>query len=134
MQLDRLPKNDGRAAVFPLGGGNPPPAPKGREQGVPDYQSKVQETNAKILATLAEFSPPPIIPPGRLRIPPGRAQVAHKFHFECDPNLDHFLDLILDRFCSFWGAKLGAFLALLAAKIGQDRSKTRLESLSTSKT
>ena len=35
---------------------------------------------------------------------------------------------------SFWGAKLGSFWALLAAKIGQDRSKTRLGSLSTSKT
>ena len=33
-----------------------------------------------------------------------------------------------------WGAKLGSFWALLAAKIGQDRSKTCLGSLSTSKT
>ena len=35
---------------------------------------------------------------------------------------------------SSWGAKLGSFSALLAAKMGQDRSKSRFESLSTSKT
>ena len=33
-----------------------------------------------------------------------------------------------------WGVILGSFLAYLAAKLGQDRSKTRLGSVSTSKT
>ena len=35
---------------------------------------------------------------------------------------------------SFWGANLGSFSAFLAPKSGQVRSKTRFESLSTSKT
>ena len=45
-------KRDGRAAVFPLGGGNPPPAPEGWGHGVSDHREAVAEVakGAKILA------------------------------------------------------------------------------------
>ena len=43
-------------------------------------------------------------------------------------------DLGSTDFEAFWGAILGSFSALLAAKMRQVRSKTRLGSVSTSKT
>ena len=45
-----------------------------------------------------------------------------------------FLQRFLVDFGSSWGAILGSFSALLAAKMGQVRSKTRLGSVSSSKT
>ena len=81
----------------------------------------------------SESLAPPIIPPGGLRMPPGRPQKRMATVFCSIKILIIFWTRFLVDFGSSWGAKLGSFSALLAPKFGQVASKTRLGSLSTSK-
>ena len=76
----------------------------------------------------------PRSPPGGLRIPPGCTKRRIKIDLMSIKILIVFWTRFLVDFGSSWGAKLGSFSALLAPKMGQVRSKTRLESLSLSKT
>ena len=66
----------------------------------------------------AEFSNPPIIPPGGLRIPPVWTQEAHKIRLECDQNFDHFSEPIFDRFWVVLGRHLGVIFGTLGAQVG----------------
>ena len=76
----------------------------------------------------------PRVPPWGLRIPPVGPKRRTLAVLKSIKILIIFWPRFLIDFGPFWGANLGSFLALLAAKIGQDRSKTRLGSVSTSKT
>ena len=77
---------------------------------------------------------PLIFPPRAPRIPPDRRPERGIALLKSIKILIIFWTRFLIDLGSSWGAKLGSFLALLAAKFGQVRSKTRLGRLSTSKT
>ena len=99
-------------------------------------KSKLRREVGKIqnLRHLWHIITPLIFPPRAPRIPPDRRPERAIALLKSIKILIIFWIRFLIDFGSSWGAKLGSFLALLAAKMGQDRSKTHLGSLSTSKT
>ena len=64
----------------------------------------------------------------------GPTPKAHPGRLVCDQNFHHFLDSIFDRFGVVLGRQVGSFSALLAPKLSQVVSKSRLARLSLSKT
>ena len=108
----------GRAAVFPLGGGNPPPAPQGRGHGVSDHRSRSQKwptlprAYRQVLCILLQiffggvFSPP-YNPPRGLRIPPVGPKKRGLAILKAIKTLIIFWTRFLVDLGSSWGAKLG---------------------------
>ena len=99
-------------------------------------KSKLRREVGKIqsLIHLWHLIIPLIFPPRAPRSPPDRLPERAFGLLEAIKILIIFGHRFWVDFGSFWGAILGSFLALLEAKMCRVRSKTRLESVSTSKT
>ena len=118
------------------GGGGPPWGSQsaGRPVGARATACQTPRRNSYCKSSLAEFLDLPRVPPWGLRIPPVGLKKRPPAVLKAIKILIIFWTLFLIDFGSSWGAILGSFSPLLAAKFGQVRSKTRLESLSSSKT
>ena len=114
--------------MFPLGGGNPPPAPEGRSLRRVGHLGAVAEVakGAKILAIIVcillhiffgGVLYPPYNPPRRPAHSAGLAQKAHGGRLEIDQNFDHFLDSIFDRFWVVLGRQVGVIFGLFGGQV-----------------
>ena len=118
----------GRAAVFPLGGGNPPPAPEAaglRRVRHLDAGAEVAK-GAKILAIdfcilLQIFFGGVLVPPySPSRSPAHSAGLPQEFHprrLFCDQNLDLFLASIFYRFWAVLGCHLGVIFGTFGGQV-----------------
>ena len=103
-------------------------------QWVLEARSWGKSRTTSILVQSCAFITPLVFPPRAQRSPPGHPPKRTMALLKSIKILIIFGHRFWIDFGSFWGAILGSFLALLEAKMRQVRSKTRLESSSTSKT
>ena len=115
--------------MFPLGGGNPPPAPEGAGARRVRYLFAVAEVAnvAKFLAIgvrmlLEIFFGGVLVPPySPSRRPALSAGLPLKFHpgrLFCDQNFNHFLAWIFVRFWAFLGGHLGVIFGIFGGQVG----------------